>query len=155
MQGRMKQHQLAPIEIEQLLEYEKVGRIGTLNADGTPYVVPVHFVFADNTIYIHGLSKGQKIENISRNPNVCFEADHMHQLIMHEEPCNVNTAYRSVIITGTANLMSNENDKLYILNRIIDKYTPELSGRGLASKMVKATSVIKIEIKDCTGKYYG
>ncbi|WP_206610979.1 pyridoxamine 5'-phosphate oxidase family protein [Mariniphaga sediminis] len=148
----MKKHQLNSTEIKQLLWTEKVGRLATLNSDGFPYVVPVHFAFYNDKIYIHGLPKGQKVENLKSNPHVCFEVDHMSGLIMHEDPCHVNTAYQSVVIMGLAKLI--EEEKEIILNQIVNKYTPTLSGKKLPAKMINVTSVIEIKIKECTGKYY-
>lgn len=98
MQGRMKKHQISFPEIEEILKEQKVGRIATLNPNGFPYITPVHFVYENNRIYIHGLRKGQKIDNITGNPNVCFETEEMQGLILDEKPCDVNTAYKSVII---------------------------------------------------------
>lgn len=155
MQARMKMNQLTPLQINEQLISEKVGRIGTSNLDGTPYIVPVHFVLHQDRIYIHGLSKGQKIENIKSNNNVCFEVDCMRGLIMHEEPCHVNTSYQSVIINGIARLVTCDDTKKKILNLIIDKYTPSLSRKELPLQTVMKTSIIEIEILNCTGKYFG
>lgn len=155
MQARMKRNQLTTLQINELLISEKVGRIGTSNFNGTSYIVPVHFVFHKSKIYIHGLSKGQKIENIRSNNNVCFEVDCMRGLIMHEEPCHVNTSYQSVIINGIARLINCEGIKKDILNLIVDKYTPSLSGKELPLQTVMKTSIIEIEILNCTGKYFG
>lgn len=154
MQGRMKRYQLTSQEVEKLLADETVGRIATINADGSPYITPVHFVYYSEKIYIHGLIKGQKIINIQSNPNVCFEIDRMEKLIMSDNPCDVNTAYQSVIILGYASLIQNEKHKEVILHQIIKKYTPGLTGKELPSRMLNATSVVEIEIKACTGKYY-
>ncbi len=155
MQTRMKNYQLTSQQIEKILHVEKVGRIGTISSNGNPYIVPVHYVLYDNKIYIHGLSKGQKVDNIQRNGNICFEIDCMHNLIMNEKPCAVNTAYQSVVIMGYARFVYNDSLKITILNKIIDKYTPSLSGKELSPKSVIKTSIIEIEIKSCTGKYYG
>lgn len=78
----------------------------------------------------------------------------MQGLILSDTPCDVNTAYRSVVIMGHARLMQNEDDKRNILNLIVNKYTPGLAGKELPSKMLNATSVIEVGIKECTGKYY-
>lgn len=155
MQARMKKNQLTPLQINEQLISEKVGRIGTSNLDGTPYIVPVHFVLHQDRIYVHGLSKGQKIENIKFNNNVCFEVDCMRGLIMHEEPCHVNTSYQSVIINGIARIVTCDDTKKMILNLIIDKYTPSLSRKELSSQTVMNTAIIEIEILNCTGKYFG
>lgn len=44
--------------------------VATVNPDGTPYSVPVHYALLHDMIYIHGLPTGQKIRNIKDNPNV-------------------------------------------------------------------------------------
>jgi len=155
MQNRMKTHQLEQKEIESLLTAETVGRLATVNADGTPYITPIHYIYLNRKIYIHGLIRGQKMSNITANPNVCFEIDRFEKLIFPEEksPCDVNTQYQSVIITGTAKIVEDENLKAEALDLIVEKYTPSLSGASFGNS-IKATGVIEIEIKEVTGKYY-
>ncbi|MCD7906209.1 MAG: pyridoxamine 5'-phosphate oxidase family protein, partial [Clostridium sp.] len=153
MQGRMKQHQLSTSEIDTFLKVQKVGRLATLNPDGYPYITPVHFVYLDNYIYIHGLCKGQKIDNVKRNPAVCFEIDEMSGLILDEKPCDVNTSYQSIIILGKAYL-TNEEEKIGALKELVHKYTPHFSDTPFPTNMLKVTTVIKITIQQITGKYY-
>jgi len=155
MQNRMKTHQLEKKEIDSLLAAEPVGRLATVNADGTPYITPIHYVYHNQKIYIHGLPRGQKTDNIAANPNVCFEVDQFEKLVFPEEksPCSVNTQYKSVIITGTAKVVEDEKLKAEALNLIVEKYTPFLAGAAFGNS-IKATAVIEIEIKEVTGKYY-
>jgi hypothetical protein len=61
-------------EVERILTEAKVGRLGT-SSDGRPYVVPLSFTYHDRKIVIHGAKIGKKMENIARNPRVCFEVD--------------------------------------------------------------------------------
>lgn len=149
----MKKYQISFLEIEEILKEQKVGRLATLNLNGYPYVTPVHFVYENNCIYIHGLSKGQKIDNIKNNSNVCFEIEEMLGLILDEKPCDVNTAYKSVIILGNAKLVEGEK-KVEALNAVVSKYTPHLANIPFPENMLKATSVIEIEIVEATGKRY-
>ena len=102
MQGRMKKYQISFPEVEEILKEQKVGRLATLNSNGYPYITPVHFIYENNRIYIHGLSKGQKIDNIKNNSNVCFVTEEMLGLLLDEKPCYVNTAYKSFIVLGKA-----------------------------------------------------
>ena len=155
MQNRMKTHQLNKEEITSLLETEQVGRLATVNPDGTPYITPVHYVYRNQKIYIHGLIRGQKMGNIAANPNVCFEIDRFEKLIFPEEksPCDVNTQYQSVIITGTARIAEDEKLKAEALNLIVEKYTPSLSEVAFGNS-IKSTAVIEIEMKGMMGKFY-
>jgi nitroimidazol reductase NimA-like FMN-containing flavoprotein (pyridoxamine 5'-phosphate oxidase superfamily) len=152
----MKTHALAKEQIEGLLNKAQVGRIATQNPEGYPYVVPVHFVYHNGKIYIHGLPKGQKIENIINNPKVGFEIDEMLDLKYDgvEIGCDVNTEFNSVIAIGNAAILKDLADKREVLNKIVDKYTPHLSGKELPEGMVLGTAVIEIATMECTGKYY-
>lgn len=156
MQNRMKLHALSTDDIEKLLAESQVGRIASIDTQGYPYVVPVHFVYFNEKIYFHGLPKGQKLDNISNNPKVGFEVDEMLSLISDgiEEPCDINTEYNSIIITGTAELVADIEYKKEVLHKIVVKYTPQLSWKDIPENMVKGTAVIEITIKECTGKYY-
>ena len=156
MQYRMKTHQLTGEQIRELLEQEQVGVLATVNADGTPYVTPMHFVYHDGALYLHGLPAGQKVSNLKRCGSVCFTVYHMDGLLLdgEEKPCDTNTAYRSVILNGTASFLEDPEAKRAALGRIIAKYTPQLTGRQLPDNMVRGTAVIRIEITSMTGKYW-
>jgi len=155
MQGRMKQHQLSKAEINDVLENGQTGRIATHNENGYPYIVPVHYIVQDEKIYIHGLIKGQKISNLTRNNKVGFEVDEMGAIIPdNEKPCDTNTAFRSVIISGTARMITDRPAKENILKLIVEKYTPQLSHLSFPEKMIQATGIIEIQPVEITGKYY-
>lgn len=156
MQNRMKTHSLTIEQIEDLLLEGRTGRLATNGPEGYPYVVPVHYVYSHGKLYIHGLPKGQKLDNIAADSRVGFEIDEMLGLQYEgvEDPCDVNTEYNSVIITGSARLLTEAEDKRKALGWIVAKYTPHLAGKELPDNMVKGTAVIEIEILECTGKYY-
>lgn len=156
MQHRMKTHQLSDAQIEHILKSELVGTLATINKDGTPYVTPMHFVYEDGKIYMHGLPAGQKVENLKSNNCVCFNVYHMSGLLLDpdEKPCDTNTAYQSVIIKGIVEFVTDNEAKLTALERIIEKYTPQLAGKTLPDNMVKGTAVICIEALEMTGKYW-
>ena len=156
MQNRMKTHQLQEAEIKALMDKCPVGVLATVNTDGTPYCVPVHFARHKDAVVVHGLPAGQKIENIKANPSVCLSAYEMQGLILPEgkNPCSTNTAYMSVIIKGKASLLEDFAEKKAALMSIVTKYTPQLAENEMPERAVKATAVIKIEIEELTGKYY-
>lgn len=95
MQSRMQKFQLAEDAIHALLDTALHGRLSTLNADGYPYTVPVHFVFAEGRLYVHGLDRGQKIDNIRSYPLVGFEVDELDGLLTDNlsQPCQADAAY--------------------------------------------------------------
>lgn len=154
MQSRMKQYPLTDEQIAELLREELVGRIATNGADGFPYITPVHYVVQDGNVYFHGLAAGEKIKNIRANAQVCFEVEKMISIIHDENPCDTNTEYRSVIIRGIAEIVSERDEKIDILNAVVAKFTPQHTGKPFPENMLKMTAVVRISPESCTGKYY-
>ena len=68
MQHRMKTHQLDRQQIDSLLDRAEVASLATINADGTPYVTPVHFWYQEGAVYVHGLPAGQKSTTSRQTP---------------------------------------------------------------------------------------
>lgn len=156
MQHRMKTHPLTKEQIDTLLSKTATGSLATLNEDGTPYVTPVHYLYYKGALYIHGLPQGQKVGNIRANPSVSMTVYEMDSLLLpsNEEPCDTNTKYQSVIVSGKAAFVEAADKKEEILLGIVKKYTPQLSHRTIPENMVKGTAVIEVEIEQITGKYY-
>ena len=67
-----------------LLRRALVGRIGTVDADGMPYVVPLNFVYEHATCRIHlhfSKQPGHLASNLKFSSKVCFEVDEPGPLI--------------------------------------------------------------------------
>lgn len=156
MQHRMKLNPMPSHRIHKMLEEEAVGRFVTIGPDGYPYAIPVHFVHYQDKIYFHGLPRGQKLDNLRANPRVCFEVDKMYGYLKEgvDMPCNVNTDYESIIIIGDAIVLEDVELKKTVLKAVVAKLTPDMSDMKIPDKMVMATAVVEITVKECTGKYY-
>ena len=155
MQARMKKYPLSETQVNNLLNTELVGHLATIGADGYPYVTPVHFVFMEGKIYIHGLAVGEKLENIKKCSLVGFEVEKLISFIQDpDKPCGTNTVYESVIIRGTAATLEDTDQKIAVFDATIAKYTPQHIGKTYPPNMMKMTGVIEITVHSCTGKYY-
>lgn len=151
----MKTHQLTAEQVDSLLRSGWVGTLATVGNAGTPYVTPIHYFYDNGRIYFHGLPKGQKMDNLQKNPLVCFNVYETDGLSLDSSgtPCDTNTRYRSVTVYGTAEVICDIDDKRAALDAIVDKYTPQNSGCLLPDNMVKGTAVVAINITESTGKY--
>ena len=141
------------ITIAELLERSPVGRIATVNPKGFPVIKPVNFAYWNVKIYIHSSIKGEKIRDIRRGSPVCFEIDQPIAYAPANGPaCMAGYYYRSVIIKGKASLLRDEDKKLKILEKLMEKYQPEGGYGAMAPEIVKKTAVIEISIQEMTGK---
>lgn len=109
----MSTSEMSREEIERFLCCARVGRLGVVLEDGTPYVVPVGFGYADGKIFFHTCNKGLKMDALRRNTKVCFEVD---------ESLSDASMFKSVIIFGTAEIVSEKAKIIPYLQKLIDKY---------------------------------
>ena len=146
--------------IIQFLNNENTGRISSIDKDGFPQIIPMNFVFLNNTVYMHSHIKGEKIENIKRNSKVGFEVDKNLEFLPSyfsdpEDASLADTLYISVVIKGEAILVKDKEEKVLALNGLMEKYQPEGQYKPMKEDMdvLDATAVIKIMPKEMKGKY--
>jgi hypothetical protein len=141
-----------PQDIERILSSTTVGRLATNGEDGYPYITPVNFVYHEGNIYFHSASKGVKLDNLVRDPKVCFEVDiPLAYLDKGFDParriCHLYKYYHSVIIRGKASVVPDGPLKVAALNALVTKHE-----RGAGHELVndempgyKACKVVEIE----------
>lgn len=139
--------------IRDFLGKASVGRFATVSPDGSPYVLPVHFVFEGDRIYLHFAREGKKLDHLRANPSVCFEADEVIRLqIVPDKPCSSGTFYRSVIAVGKAAIVEDPARKLHALQALTDKYAEGRKTNPLSPEAVEKTCVVEIVVDEISGK---
>ncbi|MCQ2560453.1 MAG: pyridoxamine 5'-phosphate oxidase family protein [Clostridia bacterium] len=156
MQHRMKEFTMTTESIDALLERGVFGHISTFGQDGYPYTVPVHFVYDGGCIYFHGLPAGDKLDNIKANPKVCFETCEFNKILDENLAiiCDIDSAYECAVIRGTAEFVTDMEEKTRILNKFVDKYAPHLKHVPMPEGRIMGTACVKITPESCTGKYH-
>ena len=147
-------------KIIEFLSEESTGRISSIDKEGFPQIIPMNFVFLDNSVYMHSHIRGEKIENIKRNSKVGFEVDRNLEFLPSyfsdpDDASLADTLYISVVIKGEAILVEDKKEKVLALNGLMKKYQPE--GRYIPMRddmdVLDATAVIKVTPKEMNGKY--
>lgn len=138
--------------LESILQEAQVCRIG-MAQDNTPYVVPVSFGYRKGCLYFHSAPAGKKIEILRQNNSVCFEMDIRTELVTSDRPCNWTMKYCSVMGTGRAVFLEDEQEKRQALDVIMEHY-------GAASteyphEIIDKIAIIRIEVQSMTGKKSG
>jgi uncharacterized protein len=147
---RRKEKQITmTAQIEQILKQALVCRLAFVD-QGMPYMVPMNFGYRDKALYFHSAKQGRKIDIIQANPRVCFEVDEVVKLNKAALACDWGLSFKSVIGTGTAQLLSTLEEKKEGLDIIMAHY----SGRSFdyPDEMLAKTAVIKVTIDEMTGK---
>ncbi len=147
-------------KIKEFLKEEHVGRISSIDENGFPQIIPMNFVFLNDAIYMHSHVKGEKLDNISRNNKVGFEADRELEFLpsYFEDPHDASmadTLYISVVIKGIGSFVTDREEKTLALNGLMEKYQPEGQYDPIKSDMqvLNAVAVIKVTPQSMHGKY--
>jgi hypothetical protein len=147
-------------KIREFLNQEHVGRIATIDKNGYPQIIPMNFVFLDDAIYMHSHTKGEKLENVTRNEKVGFEVDRELEFLpsYFEDPKNASladTLYISVVIKGKGEIIKNRQEKTKALNGLMEKYQPEGRYEKISPDMhvLDEVAIIKVIPDSIRGKY--
>lgn len=139
-------------EIECILGAATIGRLATNGADGYPYVTPVNFVFHGGNIYFHCSPKGEKLDNLMRDPKVCFEVDIPLAYIGREisrtaGACKLHQFYHCVIIRGRASVVTDTTLKSEALNALVAKHEPSADMPPVTEDMEPFRRCAVVEVK--------
>ncbi|KRT61169.1 MAG: pyridoxamine 5'-phosphate oxidase-like protein FMN-binding protein [Thaumarchaeota archaeon CSP1-1] len=147
-------------KIKEFLDKEHVGRIATIDQNGYPQIIPMNFVFLNDAIYMHSHTKGEKLENVTRNEKVGFEVDRELEFLpsYFEDPKDASladTLYISVVIKGKGKIVNDKQEKTNALNGLMKKYQPEGRYEPISPEMqvLDEVAIIKVTPDMIRGKY--
>ena len=147
-------------KIIEFLNQQETGRVCSIDKDGFPQIIPMNFVYANEAIYMHSHPRGEKLENITKNPKVGFEVDQSLEFLPSyfsspTDASQADTLYISIVIKGRASLVSDTKEKAMALNELMKKYQPEGGYEKLTPHMpvVEEVAIIKVIPVTIRGKY--
>lgn len=150
---RRKDREVARENLTEIMEKCKVFRLGMVDG-GQPYIVPLNFGYREKDggleIYFHCALEGRKVDILEKNPQVCFEMDCGHRLMTGETGCSYSYEYESIIGTGEAAILADDNEKAFALTAIMKHQTGE--NFEFTTQQVKNVGVWKITVENISGK---
>ena len=147
-------------KIIEFLNSQETGRICSIDKEGYPQIIPMNFVYRNDSIYMHSHIKGEKLENVARNSKVGFEVDQSLEFLPSyfthpTDASQADTLYISVVIKGTGSIVTDRNEKTLALNALMEKYQPEGGYEPITPQMevVDEVAIIKVVPITMRGKY--
>ncbi|TDG00275.1 pyridoxamine 5'-phosphate oxidase family protein [Paenibacillus piri] len=162
---RRKEFEMMDIgEIGQFLHEMSFGILGTLHEDGWPELTPLNFVYYNNHVYFHGSMAGQKMKNMKADQRVTFSVAKEYSVIpsYFTDPmlaCPATSFFKSVLIKGHAEILSDLAEKAAALSAFMRKLQPEGGYAPIDPSdpdytgQLKSTSVVRIVIHELSAKY--
>ena len=143
--------------IRAFLKTAKVGHIAS-SRDDQPFLNPTMFWFDEEShqIVFHSNVAGRVRSNIETNPKVCLEVSELGRFLPSNVALEFSLQFRSVIVFGTARLVTEPGEARQLLYGLISKYFPQMTAgqeyREITDKELRATSIYAIQIEEWSGK---
>lgn len=143
-------------QIDEIIRRCHCCRLG-FNDNGEVYIVPLSFGYEHSDgkrcFYFHSAAEGRKIDLIKRGGSVGFELDCGYQLHTADDACGYTAAFSSVIGSGRAELLIDEADKIYGLERMME-HTAGLEGCTFSAEMLAQVCVFRLEVTQLSCKVH-
>ena len=143
--------------IRLFLHEARVGHIASAR-DGQPFLNPSTFWFDEENhqIIFHSNLAGRIRSNIEANSTVCFEASELGKMLPSNVALEFSLQFRSVVVFGTARLITDPEEARKALYGLIHKYFPQMTAgkefRAITDKELARTSIYAIKIEEWSGK---
>lgn len=144
-----------PRDILDIIEKCQVCYVSMVDKENKPYVIPMNFGFADNTILLHGAKQGKKIDILKNNPNVCivFSIDHVLRWQHEEVACSWSMKYRSVLAYGKVEFIDSNAEKEAVFHQFMKNYSEK--DFKYSKPSLEEVHVLKVPVDQFEGRVYG
>jgi len=124
------------------------------SVDGQPYVIPTNYGRSGDTIYLHGSAASRMLRTLSEGVRVSVTVTHVDGLVLARSAFHHSVNYRSVVILGTARLVTDPAEKMEAL-RVFTEHV--MKGRWddvrqPTEQELKATIVLALPLKEVSAK---
>ena len=123
-------------------------------ADGQPYVIPTNFGRVGDTLYLHGSAASRMLRTLSEGIPVCVTVTLVDGLVLARSAFHHSVNYRSVVILGTARLVSDPTEKMEALRlfteHIMKGRWDEI--RWPTEQEMKGTTVLALPLEQVSAK---
>ena len=129
-----------------------MGYVGWV-ADGQPYVTPTSIWRQGDRVYWHGSAASRMIRASDGQP-VCVTVAHVDGLVMARSGTNHSVNYRSVMVFGTAHLVTDPAEAEAALEAMFEHLYPGRWStlRPMTAKELKATAVMWVDLDEASAK---
>jgi len=136
-----------------ILDEGMIAHIGFLDVE-SPVVIPTAYGRDGDCIYLHGSAVAFWCKRMTEGVPVCVTVTLTDGLVLARSTFKHSMNYRSVMIFGTAELVSEREEKLRGLECIVEHLVPGRSreARSPNDKELTATSVLKLALDEASAK---
>lgn len=137
----------------QILDEGFICHVGFV-VDGQPFVIPTGYGRVGDNLYIHGSAASRMLRSLDQGIAVCVTVTLLDGLVLARSIFNHSMNYRSVVVLGTAVVVTDPKEKLEGLRLLSEHILPGrwVESRQPNEKEIKATLVMRLPIAEFSAK---
>jgi uncharacterized protein len=122
--------------------------------DGKTFVIPTGYARVGDRLLIHGSSASRMLRAMNAGIEVCATVTLIDGLVLARSAFHHSVNYRSVVIFGTASLVSGEEEKIEALHAFTEHVVPGRwqEVRPPNRSELAATAVLSLPIREASAK---
>jgi uncharacterized protein len=142
-----------PTTIAAILDEALICHVGFVH-DGRPFVIPTIHARAGDLLYLHGSPASRMLRVASDDVDVCVTVTLLDGIVLARSVYHHSMNYRSAVILGRARLLTDREDKLAALERIVEHIVPGRweDARRPTEKELAGTTVLAVPLDEASAK---
>lgn len=139
--------------IDAIIDEAIVGHLGFV-LDGQPFVVPTLIARVGAHVYVHGSAAARSLKALAGGIPACLTVTHVDGLVLARSIFNHSVNYRSVLVLGTAEAVTEKAEKLAALTAFSEAILPGRWNevRPPTAKELKATTILRLPLTEASAK---
>jgi nitroimidazol reductase NimA-like FMN-containing flavoprotein (pyridoxamine 5'-phosphate oxidase superfamily) len=139
--------------IDAILDAGLVGHLAFAR-DDQPYAIPMLYVRAGETLYLHGSRLSRLLTSAGAGIPVCFTVTLLDGLVLARSAFHHSVNYRSVVVLGRARPVREEAEKRSALDALVEHVVTGRTrdARRPNAKELAATEVIALGLQEASAK---
>ena len=140
--------------VHAILDEAVLCHVGVVQEDGSPLVLPTLFARDGDAIYVHGSPASRLLRAGKKGVDVCVTVMLLDGFVMAKSAFHHSVNYRSVVVFGTAEEVTDADEKARALELLVEHVHPGRSAecRPPNDKELKATLVLRLPLDEASAK---
>jgi hypothetical protein len=139
--------------IYQILDEGFICHVG-FTVDSQPYVIPTAYARVGDALYLHGSPASRMLRNTAQGVSVSVAVTLVDGLVLARSAFHHSINYRSVVVLGTAEVISDEQEKMEALRAFTEHLIPGRwhDVRPPHQLELAATLVLRLPLNEASAK---
>jgi uncharacterized protein len=139
--------------VNAVLDEALVCHVGFVS-DGQPFVIPTIHARGGDQVFVHGSAASRMLKTLQGGVPVCLTATLVDGLVLARSAFHHSMNYRSVVVLGDAQAVTDEREKWDALHAIVEHVAPGRWSevREPNAKELAATLVLRLPIEEASAK---